>query len=62
MLSVGLFLGSALICLTDMEPKVLGAPVLGILGFIGATVLGIYLLVRIVKSRHAMSNHEDPRA
>lgn len=60
LLSVGLFLGSSILCTTDMAPKLLGVPLLGVAGFVGAAVLGIYLLTRIVKSRHAMANHEDP--
>lgn len=60
LLSVGLFLGSSILCTTNMEPKFLGVPLLGALGFIGAAVLGVYLLVRIIQSRHAMVNREDP--
>lgn len=58
LISVGLFLGSSLLCTTNMEPKVFEVPLLGFLGFIGAAVLGVYVIVVVFKSRHAMKNNK----
>lgn len=51
LISVGLFLGSSLLCTTDLEPRVLEVPVLGILGYLGAFILGIYVIVVTFRSR-----------
>ncbi len=58
LISVGLFLGSSIICTTNMEPKLLEVPLLGFLGFVGAFVLGVYVIVVVFKSRHAMKNNQ----
>lgn len=58
LISVGLFLGSSILCTTNMEPKILEVPLLGMLGYIGAFVLGIYVIVVTFKSRHAMKNNK----
>lgn len=60
LLSVGLFLGSSIICTTAMKPEFLGVPLLGFLGYIGAAVLGGYTIWRIIVSRHRMLNDEKP--
>ncbi len=60
LISVGLFLGSSILCTTDMQPKLLEVPVLGVLGYIGAFVLGVYVIVQTFKSRHRMKNHQKP--
>ena len=51
LISVGLFLGSSILCTTSMDPKILGVPVLGVLGYIGAFILGVYVIVQTFKSR-----------
>ncbi len=56
LISVGLFLGSSILCTTNMEPKLLEVPVLGVLGYIGAFVLGVYVIVQTFRSRHQMKN------
>lgn len=43
-IAASLLLGSSLICTTDMNPKILGIPILGFLGFMGAIFLGIWML------------------
>lgn len=58
LISVGLFLGSSLLCTTDMEPRFLEVPVLGVLGYIGAFILGVYVIVQTFRSRHQMKNHQ----
>lgn len=61
LLSAGLFLGSSILCTTNMEPQFLGVPLLGVLGYLGAFVLGVYTIVRIMASRHRLLNNEEPR-
>jgi ubiquinone biosynthesis protein len=61
LLSAGLFLGSAILCTTNLQPQVLGAPLLGVIGFVSAFVLGAYTVWRIMVSHHRMINHEKPR-
>lgn len=57
LISVGLFLGSSIICTTNMQPKLLEVPLIGFLGFVGAFILGVYVIVVVFKSRHAMKNN-----
>ena len=61
LLSAGLFLGSSILCTTQMQPQLLGVPMLGVLGYLGAFVLGAYTVFRIMVSRHRMLNNEEPR-
>lgn len=42
--AASLLVGSSLICTTDMTPKIFGIPMLGFIGFLGAIVLGIWML------------------
>lgn len=49
LISAGLFIGSSFICLTNMEPKILEVPLLGFLGFIGAFILGVYVIWKVIK-------------
>lgn len=58
MISAGLFMGSSILCTTTMEPRFLGVPVLGVLGYVGALVLGVYVIYRTLLSRHQMRNDE----
>jgi ubiquinone biosynthesis protein len=46
MIAAGLFIGSSLLCTTSMEPRVLGIPVIGFLGYLGAAVLSIYIVMK----------------
>ena len=46
-ITAGLFVGSSLICQTNMEPRVLGIPIIGFLGFGCALVLAIYLVWKL---------------
>lgn len=58
LISAGLFLGSSILCTTNMQPKIFEVPLLGFLGFIGAAILGVYVIVVTFKSRHAMKNNK----
>lgn len=51
LISVGLFLGSSILCTTNMEPRLLEVPVLGVLGYVGAFILGVYVIVTTFRSR-----------
>lgn len=44
-----LLIGSSLICMTNMHPRFLGIPALGMLGYLVAMVLGIWLIYHIIK-------------
>lgn len=57
LISVGLFLGSSILCTTNMQPKLLEVPVLGVLGYLGAFILGVYVIVQTLRSRHRVKNH-----
>ena len=57
----GLFLGSSILCTTAMQPQLLGVPLLGVLGYVGAFVLGAYTVFHILVSRHRLLNNEEPR-
>ena len=59
--SAGLFLGSSILCTTAMQPQLLGVPLLGVLGYVGAFVLGAYTVFHILVSRHRLLNNEEPR-
>ena len=61
LLSAGLFLGSSILCTTNMQPQFLDVPLLGVVGYLGAFVLGTYSVVRILASRHRLLNNEEPR-
>ena len=61
LLSAGLFLGSSILCTTAMQPQLLGVPLLGVLGYVGAFVLGAYTVFHILVSRHRLLNTEEPR-
>lgn len=50
-IDAALFLSSALICTTNMKPKILDIPALGFVGFVAAVGFGIYILIEIVKRK-----------
>ncbi len=45
----GLFIGSSLVALSTMEPRVLGVPVLSFLGYVGAFVLSVWVVADILR-------------
>lgn len=61
LISAGLFIGSSIVCTTPMQPQVFGVPLLGALGYLGAFVLGVYVIVRAVTIRHQQVNDETIR-
>ncbi len=58
LIAMGLFIGSSIVCTTSMSPKLLGVPLLGVLGYIGAFVLSAYVVCRHLLIRHKQKNHE----
>lgn len=46
-LAAALFMGSCVLCLTNLEPQVLGVPMLGIVGFASGLALAIYVFWQI---------------
>ena len=49
--SSALLIGSCLLCTTEMQPKILQIPLLGLMGFSAALVLGIWTLVDIRRNK-----------
>lgn len=58
LISAGLFVGSSIVCTTPMQPQIFDVPLLGALGYLGAFVLGVYVIVRAVAIRHQQVNDE----
>jgi ubiquinone biosynthesis protein len=58
LISAGLFLGSSILCTTNMQPRILEVPVLGVLGYIGALILGVYVILLTFRARHRLKNHQ----
>lgn len=50
-ITAALLLASSLICTTDMNPKILGIPALGFIGYVAALVLGVFLLIKAKKQK-----------
>ncbi len=49
--AASLLLGSSVICTTQMQPRIFGIPLIGLLGFLGAVVLGGWLMFDTMFSR-----------
>lgn len=49
MIACALLIASSLICITDMQPQISGVPALGILGYLAAFILGVWILFSIFK-------------
>ena len=45
-LAAALLVGSSLLCTTDMQPKVFGIPLIGFMGYMSATLMGLWLFVK----------------
>lgn len=51
-LTAALLMGSSLICTTNMTPKIFGIPTLGFIGYLGAMLMGLWLLIKMLKLHH----------
>lgn len=47
----GLFMGSSMLALSGMEPRLLGVPVLAFFGYLGAAVLSVWVVVDIYRRK-----------
>ncbi|MBS4895884.1 MAG: AarF/ABC1/UbiB kinase family protein [Gordonibacter pamelaeae] len=47
----GLFIGSSMLSLSSMEPRLLGVPVLAFFGYLGAAILSLWVVVDIARKR-----------
>jgi len=48
-------IGSSILCTTDMNPKLLGIPLLGVLGFSASFIMTIWLIARILRGNRKPS-------
>ena len=48
---MALLISSSIICTTDMKPKILGIPALGAIGYLGASVIVLYVFIKHIFSR-----------
>jgi ubiquinone biosynthesis protein len=51
LLIAAILIGSSLLCMTNMEPKLLGIPLLGALGYTASFILGAWLVFDIIIKR-----------
>lgn len=47
----GLFIGSSMLSLSTMEPRLLGVPVLAFFGYLGAAVLSLWIVIDIARRK-----------
>lgn len=59
LISAGLFIGSSIVCTTNMQPEFLGVPLLGVIGYVSAFVLGAYVIWQMFSARHKTRNDEE---
>ena len=50
-MAAGLFVGSCILCATSLQPRILGVPLLGLVGFASGLALAAYTLVDIRRGR-----------
>lgn len=51
LLNAAIVVGSSILCTTDMTPKLLGIPLLGVFGFAASFIMTVWLIVRILKKK-----------
>ena len=47
----GLFIGSSMLSLASMEPRLLGVPVLAFFGYLGAAILSVWVILDISRRK-----------
>ena len=60
-ITAGLFMGSSMLCLTNMEPRILGIPIIGFLGFGCALIAAIYLVWKLRVAEKANKKNKRNR-
>ena len=50
-IACSLNLGAAILCTTQMEPKILGIPILGLIGYAASIILVVWLIFRTISNR-----------
>lgn len=60
-ITAGLFMGSSMLCLTNMEPRILGIPIIGFLGFSCALVAAVYLVWKLRVAERANKKNKRNR-
>ncbi len=50
-ITAAILLSSSLICMTDMQPKILEIPAIGFFGFVAAFIMGVYLIIEIFRRK-----------
>lgn len=53
---MALLISSSIVCTTDMTPKILGIPALGVMGYVFACIIVLYTIVK-----HFISDDEKSR-
>ena len=48
---MALLISSSIVCTTDMKPKILGIPALGVMGYLFACIIVLYTIVKHFISR-----------
>lgn len=51
LITAGLFIGSSMLASTEMTPRILGVPFIAFLGYMGALILSIYIVLKIRKGQ-----------
>ena len=60
-ITAGLFMGSSLLCLTNLEPLVFGIPLIGFLGYTCALVMAVWLVWKALDAEWANRRHKRKR-
>lgn len=60
-ITAGLFIGSSMLCLSNMEPRVFGIPIIGFLGFLSALAMAIYLVWKLRIAEKTNRRHKKHR-
>lgn len=57
----GLFIGSSLLCTTQMEPRLFGVPIIGFFGYLCGFMLAVYCVWKVHKTERDKRRHRRKR-